>query len=226
MSLKGAIKGAKTLAATEPDNPIKGFQGLIGLAITFLSGLCFPVLGCLRHKFGERFYLVPERLMWGLIVQFLFFWILKGIGFIWGIFYVEGLYKFFVFLDLVMLFHIGRIFLEMVWEKPQHSYSTGSPIFWPLWNIFKRAPWISDSTVKLILEPLSVFIISLFVLRYGNSAIGSYLFMSSFALLQLESTIFRHRRNFYLDHKDSERIELGQASRVHRLPKPVPIIHQ
>lgn len=223
--IKSAISAGRMIATAEADNPMKAFRGLVGLTITLLSGFCFPVLACLRHKFGERFFTLG-RIMWGLFIQWLFFWVLKGIGFIWGIFYVgETLYKFFVIIDLAVLFHVVRIIWEMIWEKPQYSYSTGSPIFSPIWNIFKRAHWISDSTVRLILEPLAVFIVSLLVLRFGNPAIGSYLFMSSFALFQLESAIFRQRRAFYLDHKDSERIQTGHNSKAQTLLKPIPITH-
>ena len=225
MSMKGALSGAKGIASgAKQDDFIGMWRGLVGLTITLLSGFSLPILGLLRHKFGERFFLVPERLFLAIAVQFLFFYILKGIGFIWGIFYVgEELYKFFVFLNVVMCLHIGRILLEMVLEKPQYSYSTGSPIFWPLWNLWRRIPWVSDASVRLILEPMLVFIASLFVLRFGESSIGSYLFMSAFALFLLESTIFRQRRSLYLDHKDGERIQVGHSSGSKQLSKPVPI---
>lgn len=218
--LKSAISAGKMFAKAEADNPIKGFQGLVGLTITLLSGFCIPILGILRRNFGERF-LTSERLIWALAVQWLFFWILKGIGFLWGIFNVDGLYRFFVIIDLIVLFHVLRILYQMITEKPVYSYSTGKS--WPIWNIFKRISWVSNYTIRLWIEPIFLFFTSLIVMRFFNGAVGSYIFISSFALLQLESTIFRQRRSYYLDMTDSRNIQLGQKPKTQRLTKPVPI---
>ena len=225
MSFKAAISAGRELHKTEADNTPKAFQGLISLSITFLSGLAFPILAVMRRGLGERLFLSTGRLAWALFVQWSFYWILKSIGFIWGIFHINGLYQFFVWIDIIMALHVLRILYEMIMDKPAYSYSAGKS--WPVFNMFKKISWVGDYTIRLWIEPLFLFFTSLIVMRFFNGAIGAYIFISSFALFQLESIIMKQRRNYHLDHKDSEYIQQGQGQRstMGRLPKPIPISH-
>ena len=171
MSFKAAFLAGKSFATA--DNSVKGLGALMGFGIAFLSGLTFPMLAILRIAggLGERFFLVPVRLLWSLAAQFLFFWTVKFFGFTFGIFSVDGLYKFYVFIDLVMAYQVIRILFKMIGDNPDYSWGTGKS--WVIWNPLKRISWVSDSTIKLWVEPLFLLIMSLIIMRHFNGAIGA-----------------------------------------------------